>query len=228
LLNNSFDSLSDRANILRVHNIRNDAQHDAREPSNSELSDCSTYTRDFLKNVTKQIWDLDLDKISLASEIKESMIRPYLIDAENALNKKDFKKATEKAVKGFEKAVTLVGTSLVGRQPWFDNTLVVIDAFEKKTKPSKQYTDSIEKMRKTLLFLTLNLSYSDYLKFIQITGNPLYTLGNEEPHDFLNAKPNPTENETAFAVSFAVNGVIAMESVVGELSKPFGKISDLF
>jgi len=228
LSRNSFDSISDRANILRVHNIRNDAQHDAREPSGSELSDCSTYARDFLKNVTKQIWDLDLDKISLAGEIKESMIRSNLIDAENELNKKDFKKATEKAVTGFESAVTLVGTSIVGRQPWFDNILVVTDAFGKEMKSSTEYSEGIEKMRKTLLFLTLNLSYSDYLKFIQITGTPQYSIGDTEPSSFLNAKTNLTENDAEFAVAFAVNGVISMESIVGELSKPFGKIRDLF
>ena len=68
-------------------------------------------------------------------------------------------------------------------------------------KGSSEYTESIENMRKTLLFLALNLDYPSYRKFEEIAGSPQYSLGNEEPVDVYNAKINMTPNDVEYAVS---------------------------
>ncbi len=47
-LDNKIDQIPDKANIQHIHSIRNDAQHKAKYPNEFEVSDCRTYTRDFL------------------------------------------------------------------------------------------------------------------------------------------------------------------------------------
>lgn len=213
----------DRNNILRIHNIRNDAQHDARDPSESDQSDCATYCRDFLKNISKQVWDLDFEKISLADLVQNSTIKQYLIDAEEALKNKDYKKAVEKAATGLEKSLNMVSKSVVGRAPAFDNQIVVSDTFGRNQKPSREYSQSIENMRRTLAFLALNINYIDYLQFKKIAGNPSWTIGNTDPVDFYNQKTNILENDAEYVISFSVNSILSMEGTVGDLDKPFGK-----
>ena len=213
----------DRNNILRVHKIRNDAQHDARDPSESDQSDCVTYCKDFLKNISKQIWDLDFDKISLADLINNSSIKQYLTDAEESLKNNDYKTAVEKSATGLEISINMVSKAIVGRAPYFANQVVVSDTFGRDFKPSREYSISIERMRRTLAFLSLNIDYMNYLQFKQITGEPSWSIGNKDPHSFYNQKEGITESDAEFALSFAVNSILSIEGTVGDLEKPFGK-----
>src|SRR5260221_3193213 len=82
---NSGLTLPDIGNVKHVHNLRNDAQHDARPPSISELSDCRTYTRDFHRQVFQSVWDLDFETFTLVDIIRNTEVRDYLNMAEQAL-----------------------------------------------------------------------------------------------------------------------------------------------
>lgn len=222
MTNRSLGNLPDGANILRVHDIRNDAQHDARDPSENDLSDCSTYTRNFLNKITNQVWSIDFQDIRLTDLIKNPDMRDYLIKAEESFQNEDYPSTVKNACIGFEKSLGMIEEPIVGRAPFFGNTLVVTDSFARDFKPSDEYTKGIENMRKTLSFLALNLNYMDYLKFKQITGIPLWSIGNIDPHDFINQKSDITKSDAEFVISFAINGIISMESKVGDLEKPFG------
>ena len=111
----------------------------------------------------------------------------------------------------------------MGSAPFFGEQLVVSDSFGREFKPSSEYSDSIENMRRTLAFLTMNIDYMNYLQFKEISGEPTWSIGDEDPNDFYNQKENISESDTEFALSFAVNSIISMESTVGDLEKPFGK-----
>lgn len=215
--------IADRSNILRLHNIRNDAQHDARVPSENDQSDCVTHCRDFLRNITKQVWDLDFDKISLADLVNNVEIKQYLIDAENSMKISDYKKSVEKSAIALEQSLNMVSKAVVGRAPYFDNQIVVTDAFGRDLKASREYSESIENMRRTLAFLALNIDYMNYLQFKKISGNPIWTIGSKDPHSFHGQKENITESDAEFILSFAVNSILSIEGTVGDLKKPFGE-----
>src|SRR5690606_7430951 len=64
-----YQPLPDKTNIRHVHSIRNDAQHKAKYPTREMLSDCRTYTRDFIEKVLKEVWDIELSNLALTDLI---------------------------------------------------------------------------------------------------------------------------------------------------------------
>jgi hypothetical protein len=89
LNNHNLGQVPDSAHINRVHTIRNAAQHEARVPNETELSECYIYTRDFLASFTRQIWDIELNDISLVSSVQNTVIRDLMEKAEIALSQGD-------------------------------------------------------------------------------------------------------------------------------------------
>lgn len=156
LSSKKIPELPDRANILLVHKIRNNAQHDAITPSENDLIDCSTFTRNFLQKVTYNTWDKEFNTISLVGLIQHDEIKKYLLESERSLESGDFKNAVEKSSAGFETAIKKVQKAIVGRPPRFNSKLAASGA-SGEIKPSREYSDSIESMRKVLAFLALNL-----------------------------------------------------------------------
>ncbi|MGI0027042.1 MAG: hypothetical protein ACREAD_04295 [Nitrosopumilaceae archaeon] len=217
-------NIPDRANIIHVHNIRNDAQHDARYPNNSEISDCQTYTRDFLQKISLLIWNLDFDRISMADLIQNQKIQTYLKKAENALLNKDYKITVEQSVIGFEKTLNYVGRAIVGSAYFSSSSSIVVsDSFGRDPKPDRNLTNTIEKMSDTLRLVSLGLNLLDYKKFKVISGEPLFSIGNEDPVDFHDTKENLTQDDAEFAFAYAVDSILMVESRVGDIEKPFGK-----
>lgn len=227
LSDKNIGNVPDRANIVSVHNIRNDAQHDARYPHSSELSDCQTYTRDFLKKIVKLVWNVDFDKITLTDLIKHEKIKTHLQSADEFLLNGNYKKAIEKATIGFDKALSSVGRVLVGSTSLYShNKIVVTDPFGRKMAGNDTITKAFERMQETLRLLALGLNSLDFLKYKKITGTPLYSLGNEEPIDFIFAKNDPTKDDAEFVVAYAINSILAIEDKAGDIEKPFGKNPD--
>ncbi|MCE9653247.1 MAG: hypothetical protein K8Q89_09400 [Nitrosarchaeum sp.] len=223
LTSTSLGNIPDRANILRVHNIRNDAQHDARYPNNSEVSDCQTYTRDFLKKIVEQSWGLNFEQISLTDLIQNKKIQTILKEANQALEKKDIQTAINESVTGLEKALNSVGNALVGGSTmyFFDN-IVTTSSFN-GMKGNDRITRSFKKMQDTLRFVSLGLDYAKYLKFKSITGQPLFSVGSEKPSSFFDQKKDPTINDAEFTVAFAIDSILMIEEKVGDIDRPFGK-----
>ncbi|BDQ31142.1 hypothetical protein NZNM25_01460 [Nitrosopumilus zosterae] len=219
----TLGGIPDRANILRVHSIRNDAQHDARYPNNSEVSDCQTYTRDFLKKIVEQVWGLNFEQISLADLIQNEKIKNILKDADLALERKEIQTAINESVMGLEKTLSIVGGSLVGGSlTYLFDQIVTTSSFD-GMKGNDEITRSFKKIQETLRFVSLGLDYSKYLKFKSITGQPLFTLGNDKPKDFFDQKKDPALNDAEFVVAFAIDSVLLIEEKVGDIDKPFGK-----
>lgn len=47
--------IPDKGKIQHVRTIRNDAQHKAKYPNETDVSDCRTYTRDFLQQIVLNV-----------------------------------------------------------------------------------------------------------------------------------------------------------------------------
>ena len=217
--------LSDRANILRSHSIRNDAQHDARYPTSDDLSDCQTYTRDFLKKVTKEIWNLEFEEISMVDLIQDSKIKINLTKAEEALSKADYKTAVEQSMTGLQKSLNAVGNAISGSSFSFSFQNLVTSDSSGKFEVSRDATKAVKRMQTMLEHLALGLNYLDFMKLKQISGTPSFSLGNEEPSSFYGTKTNLDEKDAEFAVTFSIESILSIESKVGDIRKPFGKNS---
>ena len=214
--------IPNRENILRIHKIRNDAQHDARVPSESDQGECMAYCRDFLRNISRQVWGIEFDGISLADLIRNKAIRQHLVDAERLLKEEEFKASVEKSSAALERSIGMVSESIVGTLPAFDNQVVTSDVFGSEHKPNREYSDAIERMRRTMSFLALNINYMEYLQFHKISGEPLWSLGSVDPVKFYGQKEDITAGDAEFALSFATDSILATEGFVGDLDSPFG------
>lgn len=104
----SLGQIPHDGNITRVHEIRNDAQHELRYPSELEVEDCRIHTRDFLDAFVNQVWDVSLDSISITDLIGDQTTREFLEKAEQHLHQGDFKKAIENANAGLSWAIRQV------------------------------------------------------------------------------------------------------------------------
>ena len=78
LSRHGLPSLPYRAHILQAHSIRNDAQHKAKYPNPTDVSDCRTYARDFCREVISSTWSVSFDGISPLEWIDDVTLRRLL------------------------------------------------------------------------------------------------------------------------------------------------------
>lgn len=212
----------DQARIRYVHSIRNDAQHKAKYPNESDVSDCRTYTRDFLRSVLTDVWGLDFDKISLTDLVQDNTVKQSLTDAETALSEDDYQQAVKQAAVGLTWALNRVETAIVGRLPSFARGIVLVDSFR---DPASEFDAqdayrALERMQETLLYVALGMNYTDYMKYRQIAGRVVFTMDGK-PH-LRDLRENIIASDAEFVVSYCIDTVIQIEACVGSVDAPFG------
>ena len=215
----SLGSLSDKLNIDHVHKIRNDAQHDAKYPNDSDVSDCRTYTRDFLNNLFNQIWHLTFENVSLTDIIQDTEVKAILIEAESQLASSHYDKAVEQASVGLSQTLNFVSGALVGRIMSFKDSILVPD-MHGNPKEDRDIMTALKRMQDTLVYLALGINYSEYIHFREIAGYTVFTFGGSSNHGM---KVSPDRNEADFAVHYAVDTVVQIEDQVGSIKSPYGK-----
>ena len=105
LMKAGFPSVPDEGTIRRVHDTRNHAQHKATYPNETEVSDCRTYTRDFLRKLVLQVWGVVFDNINLTDLIQQPQVKQFLVDAQTALNQDDYNRTIVNANAGLSYAI---------------------------------------------------------------------------------------------------------------------------
>ncbi len=217
-----YSPVPDKANIQYVHSIRNDAQHKAKYPNESDVSDCRTYTRDFLRSVLTDVWGLDFDKISLTDLVQDNTVTQFLSDAETALSKDDYQQAVQQAAAGLTWALNRVETAIVGRLPSFTRGIMLIDSFGELASEmdAGDAYRALERMRETLLYVALGMNHSDYMKYRQIAGQVMFKADGKP--DFMHLQENIIVSDAEFIVSYCIDTVIQIEACVGSVDAPFG------
>jgi hypothetical protein len=218
-----YKPLPDKANIQYVHSIRNDAQHKAKYPNESDVSDCRTYIRDFLQKTTTELWGLDFEKITLTDVIQNEKVRNYFIDGETAFSQNDFQQAVQSASAGLTVALNRIEASIVGRMPSFADGISLVDRFGNAMSDSnsRDAYRAVERMQDTLLYVALGMNYSHFMEYKKIAGHVAFTMDGK-PH-FHGQKENIDQKDAEFALSYATNAVVQIESIVGNIEMPFGK-----
>jgi len=214
--------LPDRANVLHVHSLRNDAQHKAKYPNETDVNDARTYIRDFLQKFCLMAWNLDFERTSLTDLVQYPRVKQYLCDAEAALAASDFENTVAHAATGLFFVLDSVKSAVVGRLPSFSK-FVMVDTFGKPVRadgfddPSR----ALERMQETLLYVALGLNYGDYVKIRHIAPVVHFTVGGSVILQRTTSK-TPTKSEAEFVVASATDAVLQIESRVGDIEKPFG------
>jgi hypothetical protein len=206
-----LNPIPDKGHIYHVHTIRNNAQHKASYPSGTEVNDCRTYTRDFLQKVTLQVWDLQFDDINLSDLVQDKKAKELLKNAEDALDKNDYKKATEQAIAAFAWVFYLVGNHIVG------------------PSDSNKFS-AIGKMQEAVLITTLGLNYAKYIRYREVVTDlnvaAYFTISGQGPtiaYGILKDKKIADATDAEFLIAYVTDSIVQIESQVGSLDNPFNR-----
>jgi hypothetical protein len=215
-------SLPDRANIQHVHGLRNDAQHKAKYPNESDVSDARTYVRDFVQKLISQLWNVDFSALRMTELVQDEKARRFLTQAEEHLEKGETSESTRSAAAGLGWALACVERAVVGHFPSFTGGIAIIDSFGRPASDynSREALRALERMQDTLLYVALGLDYAAYMRCRQIAGTPQFTL--DGTAHFFGGKENAELAEGEFVLAFCTDSVVQIESRVGNLDAPFG------
>lgn len=211
-------ALPDRANILHVHGFRNDAQHKARYPSVSDVSDARTYTRDFLNKLAVTVWGLRFDAITLVDLVQNDTVRTYLRAAETAFAAADYVEAAIATHWTLER----VQQPFVGRLPGSIGGIEVSShAGRGSAFDARAVLHSIELTQETVLWLALGLDVADVVRFWRLAGHAYFTSDGQG--HCKGTKADLSVAEAEFLIALAIDLAYQVESRVGDIEKPFGR-----
>jgi hypothetical protein len=74
-------SIPMKARIQHLHTLRNDAQHKARYPNEQDAAEARASAYGFLRALTKQVWAVDFDDVSLVDLVADGAIRSLLVQS---------------------------------------------------------------------------------------------------------------------------------------------------
>lgn len=216
----NLPEIPDKVKIRHVHSLRNDAQHKAKYPNESDVNDSRTYIKDFLQKIITDVWDISFEKISLTDIVQHDLVKDYLVKAEIALSQDDYPLAVKQAAAGLTLALNRVENAIVGRKSSFSRAILVEGAFG-DPESDKNLLSAFERMQETLLYISLGMNFSDYMHFRQISGNirifPDEGVHQDSMKEFIDS------DDAYFVVMYSIDSVVQIEGQVGNLDTPFGK-----
>jgi hypothetical protein len=214
-------AVPDRAKIQHVRTIRNDAQHKAKYPNDTDVSDCRTYTRDFLRQLISDVWNENFDLLSLVEVVQNTTIKGFLKEAEDELSKGNYKVAVVKCIAAMDWTFAKIRASIVGRMPTSARALLVGDGFDQAAQSTEVYQAFI-RMQDIVMRSVIGLEFPGYLRFKRITSTTaVISFAAAGNYTTRYRGHEPTVQETEYVLDFATNAIIQIESLVGDIDKPF-------
>lgn len=218
LVKKGLTEVPDKAKIQHVHGLRNDAQHKAKYPNPNDVSDSRTYTRDFLQQLITNVWGQDFYSISLTEVIRHPRVKSLLEQAEQELRQDSIVKAVGYAKAAFELSVNKVKSSVVGR--FADTIKTSFTVQGKQFHLDSSMVDTFKKISNAVFLSVVGLDYPSYLNYkklsmyihVRIFGDRI------EMND---GGKHITVQDTEYVINYVVNSVIQIESIVGDIEKPF-------
>lgn len=222
ILSQRNQELLGRRSILYVHKIRNDTQHEARSPTEDEVSDCRTYVRDFVRQLVEQVWGTDIGVLSLVDLVHDERAKKGLKIAHKYLAQKDYAEAVKRAHSCVWVALNRSCPPVVGPDPrhQFYRSFVVSDGEETPDSAGYETYQTFGVMYDTLMVLALGIDFSGYQRLQALTRTAVYTpLDGPSTGE---VKQELTLDDAEFAVSFATTAVLQIEGSVQDMGVSFG------
>jgi len=225
-----YPPLPDEANIRHVHSIRNDAQHKARYPTESDAVDCRIYVRDFLEKLVNQLWAISFEDISLVDLVQDARTREFLSKAEEVLVRGNYKEAVRQAHTGLMWATVCVRrklfrgyVNLLEDFDFMDYENIIdgqtAEAIQEAFAPIREeISGELDSIRDTLFYAALGMNYAGLVRLRLIVperigfdqnGNPFYqeSLFQQDVN----------EDEARFAFHYCLDAVLLIETQVGSI-----------
>lgn len=212
--------IPDEANIRHVHSIRNDTQHKAKYPDDTGLSDCRTYTRDFLQKISGNIWGVSFEEIRLSELVKYEKVKEFLKTAEVAFENNDYQEVVNQAAAGLTLTLHRVQEPIVGKIEQSDLAFVMEDGFHRVGVDKNTY-HSFRRIQETLLIMVLGMDYANYVRYKSLAPAAVFRGDGSVVFHGFNAARKFTDEEAEFVLSYCIDAVVQIENRVGSVDNPF-------
>lgn len=172
-----------------------------------------------MQQTVLNVWNENFNSIKLTDLIRQLEVKTFLTTAESELEAGNYTRAVTEAIAGMEIAIGRVKYSLVGGMPSSTNALIVEDGREQK--PSREAYRTLLKVRDIVAHLAVGVDVQSFIKFERLTRYiNVHYLGDGKISSTLTG-PESEAVDAAFVINYVINAVIQIESLVGDISKPF-------
>lgn len=207
----------DKSNIRFVHSVRNGAQHQAKRPSETDVSDCRTYTRDFLEKLMQLVWKISFRSVSMAELVSDARTRTFLVQSENYLEQNDLENAVKYAAAGLQITLDRAPSALVGPDLPASACAVLVEEADGKVHSSEKLMEAIKALRATLLRLFVGLDPTQYERFRRLAGNARPSIGGQiQWFRSPNAEAINADN-SEWVVSYCVDTALELEARTAQI-----------
>jgi len=218
-LNNKNEPSLDTTKIQHVHDVRNATQHHARYPTEIEVSDSRTYTRDFLVSTFFDIWAASFELISLVDAIQNDISKKRLKEAETDLENGDFREVMTKSKATFDIMIFDLASSITKGFSPYVRSFVITDSFD-KTESNENVFTAFNRMRDLIVYQTIGISPQEYLKFLRFTRFiGIHIMADESYSVNFSTNKIPTKEEAEFVLNFVINSIIQIENLDDDILK---------
>lgn len=211
-------SFPGRAGIEQARSIRNAAQHEARIPTPTELSEAVVHSRDALLSIARVAWGIDF-LVSDIDEIRSEAVRNHLHRASASRSEGDTAAAMGWLRRAFEYAFAHGGENLVGRPVEVAELLVRDRQDGDPPDPFGHGKDAAVALRRLQVLGRLTAFGIGVPQYLQWRGRLL-----EAPAININGELIRHENDRQWtdeevdrAAAFVIDAALRMEHVVPDL-----------
>lgn len=241
LNNENLPSIPDRAHILYVHGLRNDAQHKAKYPTDEDVTECKIYVRDFLDQLISNLWGIRLDNISLADLVQNDQAKTFLQNAEQAMEKEDYVESVKQSNTALTWIIWRVKNTLFGNSVNLTEDLDITldeligndemaEAIKNAYEPIRdEISSELNEIRDMLTAIALGLDYAGFVRLNRMDFDvaAFDSDGRASYQPFLFDK-SVDKSDALFAFNYCVEAIIQIESQVGNIEPSIGPNVALF
>lgn len=221
---NEFTSRSlifpDKVKAQHVRNLRNDAQHKAKYPNETDAGECRLYTYDFLTRIFFDVWRESFESMSMLDLIQNDKVKGYLTQAKDDLANNQLFEAMFNckvsfiiAIGGFASSITEHVSS--------STKLVVVDSFS--SRAGEKLLDAFLKTRNLVALQIIGLNLQEYLRYEHYTRQIRVMSAGNRTYQAINTEYIPPKEEVEYAYNFVVNAAILIENVDEDIKKPVNR-----
>lgn len=217
-------TIPDKVKIQHVRTLRNDAQHKAKYPSDVDVNDCRTYTRDFLAQTFQDVWGEPFDSFSLVDAIQNTVALKHLKEAEIDLSNSDYVQVVAKSLVAFEIMIRNVANSFTNNIGYYVSAILVTEN-SKGAKANRDVFNAFMKTRDLIAFQTIGINSQDYLRFKRYTRFIHVSIAYGGSFTTTITGEKPMKEEAEYVLNFVTDSIIQVENLDNDILKPYDRLS---
>ena len=217
-LGNYNTNLPDVIKIQRIHDLRNATQHHARYPSEIEVNDSRTYTRDFLEKAVYDVWGESFESLSLVDVIQNNIAKKYLSEAETDLINENLVDVLAKCKASFQIVIGEIANSITENISSWIKAIVVTETF-KEPEPNTEVFKAFMKTRELIAFQVAGINPQEYLKYKRLSSTVAVHIYQDNGYSCNVSGREPTKIEAEYVLNFVINSIVQIESLDKDILK---------